>query len=209
MNSRVGELERLADLYERGSLSASEFAAAKAALLGSTPELDKAEGSRRETDPSTGSPVSMAGPAEESSPNFPMWAVFRPIRTDDEARSLLKAGYYAAVVASIQGVVLLSKYPVYSNTDNVAIVIVLLVGVSAFVYAARKVSAQRSVMAAWCLLAVVGFQMFGIITGRGFGIGTLILGATGVIVGIQAVRATQAYRTVVPSGGSSFADPSL
>lgn len=202
MNTSVDELERLADLYERGSLSAGEFSAAKASLLGPAPEMAKADNNHKETPPPTEDLTSSADASEEAL-DFPMWAVFRPIRTDGEARSLLKSGYYAATVFSIQGVVFLSKYPVHSNADNVVILLVLLVAVAGSFYAARKVSTHHSVIAAWCLLAVVSFQMFGVINGRGFGVGTLILGVSGVIVGIQAVRATRACRVdIIP-------DPSL
>ena len=197
MNSKIDELERLASLHERGALSTGEFTDAKASLLssGAAPERpvsDDAENSRGGTIPPTGASILGADVPEESSLDFPMWAVFRPIRTGDEAALLLKAGYYAAAVASIQGVVFLSKAHVASDADNIVLVVTLLMAVAAVFYAARKVSVQRSVVAAWCLLAVVSCQMFGILTGNGFGFGGLALGAAGVIVAVQAVRATRA-----------------
>lgn len=221
MNSKIDDLERLAGLHERGVLSSAEFTVAKASLLSSEaapkepgsidagPEVAKAENSRGETIFPTSEPISETGGHEEASADFPMWAVFRPIRTEDEASSLLKAGYYAAVVASIQGLVFLSKFRVTSDADNVVLVVTLLMMGAALFYAARKVSVQRSVGAAWSLLAMVSCQMFGILNANGFGFGTLVLGATGVIVGVQAVRATRAYRSTDLRGEMGFTDPSL
>lgn len=194
MNSKMDELDRLAKLHERGALSTSEFAAAKAAVLGSGKPLKRPVSENSATTPPIGGPVSAAGASEDTSQDFPMWAVFRAIRTHEEARSLLKAGYYAAVVAAIQAVVFLSKEPVASNADNLVLIVTLLIVVAAIFYAARKVATQRSVTAAWCLLAFVSCQLFGILTGAGFGFGFPALGIAGVIVGIQAVRATRACR---------------
>lgn len=208
MSSKMDELERLANLHERGALSNSEFAAAKASVLGSGEPLKRPQSDNSEAMPSIGNPVSDAGVSEDASHDFPMWAVFRPIRTHEDARSLLKAGYYAAVVASIQAVVFLSKAPVASDSDNVVLIVTLLIAVAAVFYAARKVSTQSSVIAAWCLLALVSCQLFGILTGAGFGFGFVALGIAGVIVGIQAVRATRAYRKADLKGGLGFADPS-
>lgn len=191
MNSKIDTLERLADLHERGLLSTDEFVEAKASVLASAPTLDKIP---RDIPSPVDEPGSALTGVEEDQPfDFPMWAIFRPIRTTDEAQSLLKAGYYAAAIGGIQAAVFSSNFPIASSTDQDVLFAVLITMVGGAFWAAYKVATKRSVMAAWSLLILVGCQLFGMLTGGGFWLG-FIGAAGGLIAGIQAVRATNAYR---------------
>lgn len=191
MNSRTDELERLASLHERGVLSADEFASAKASVLGSA---SSQAGISRDMPPLTNEPEpAPTNTDEDQSSDFPLWNIFRPIRTTDEAQSLLKTGYYAAAIGGIQAAVFSSDFPITSGTDQDILFAVLIAMVGGAFWAAYKVATKGSVVAAWFLLILVGCQLFGMLTGGGSWLG--FIGAiAGAIAGIQAVRATSAYR---------------
>lgn len=176
MSSKLAELERLAALRDQGVLTDDELKAEKSKLLdevSSSPNQD---------------------PADDLSDSIPMWAIIQPIRTEAEGKSLLVAGYAAATAASIEAVNFMSKARVTSTEDNMVIVVTLILMVCAVFFAGWLVSAKRSRGAAWCLLGLACTQLFGVLTSDGIGFGLILLAGAGVIVGIQAVRATEALR---------------
>lgn len=159
MTSKLDELDRLASLRDRGVLSESEFAVAKAEILAGAPRLDGDPIPALQT--STASTRGVEGGADV---DVSIWEVFRPIETADQANELLSAGYYAATAISVQGAILLSRYPVATEEDNLVLIVVLVIFVALAFLAARSVSKKANTVAAWALLIIAGCQAFGTVT---------------------------------------------
>ena len=189
MTSKLDELDRLAGLRDRGALSDSEFAQAKAEVLSGGVPAPAA---------SVPTPPHEAGPLPrgvgENDENFPLWAIFRPIENPEEATSLLPAGNLAAIAICVLAVAFGSQYRVTSTDDNIVLIVGLVIFATIFVFAAHAVTKKASVGAAWLLLIVTGCQVFGLVTTDGVRWWMFLMGLTGALTSIQAVRATSAVR---------------
>lgn len=198
MTSKLDELDRLASLRDRGVLSESEFAQAKAEVLAGALMAGADTNSNPQTLTDSMASVEPAPDAEVS-----IWEIFRPIEAAHQANRLRSAGYYAATAISAQGTIFLSRYPVATDEDNVVLIVVLVVFVALALLAARSVSKKANTVAAWALLIVAGCQAFGTATeGRWDGL-MIALALAGVVLSIQAVRATSAVRRLTAASAAS------
>lgn len=205
MTSKLDELDRLASLRDRGVLSESEFAQAKAEVLAATPRASQ------EINPTVGAPSdSTTGLESGADADISIWEIFRPIEAPHQANRLLSAGYYAAAAISVQGVIFLSRYPVVSDEDNVVLIVVLVILVAIAFLAARSVSKKASTVAAWVLLIIAGCQAFGTATEGRWNWLMIALALAGVALSIQAARATSAVRRLTsPSAPSERQPPAI
>lgn len=203
MTSKLDELDRLASLRDRGVLSESEFAQAKAEVLAGAPKAGS------HTNPPVQSPTdSLAGVEPAPDAEVSIWEIFRPIETADQANRLLSVGYYAATAISVQGAILLSRYPVVSDEDNVVLLAVLVIFVALAFLAARSVSKKANKVAAWVLVIIAGCQAFGTATEGRLDWLMIALAMAGVVLSIQAVRAAFACRRLTSLSGGSEPQPS-
>jgi len=139
--------------------------------------------------------------------DFPLWAVLRPVETADQARSLLHAGYYAATAICVQGAIFLSRYPVVSDEDNVVLIVGLAILAAVTFVAARSISKKANGGAAWLLLIIACCQAFGTLTDGRWAWGMIALGTAGVLISVQAIRATSAVRRLTTTSDSSEYQP--
>lgn len=189
MTSKLDELDRLASLRDRGVLSESEFAQAKAEVLAGPNSPGP------ESDPDVAAPSdSTTGVEAGVGADISIWEIFRPIETSHQASRLLSAGYYAAAAISVQGVIFLSRYPVVSDEDNVVLIVALVILVAIAFLAARSVSKRANTFAAWMLLIIASCQAFGTATEGSWDWMMIALAMAGVALSIQAVRATSKVR---------------
>lgn len=189
MTSKLDELDRLASLRDRGVLSESEFAQAKAEVLTGAPRT------AADSSPAMEAPSDLTtGEEAGADADISIWEIFRPIETAHQANRLLSAGYYAAAAISVQGVIFLSRYPVVSDEDNVVLIVVLVILVAIAFLAARSVSKGANRFAAWVLLIIAGCQAFGSATEGRWDWIMIALAMAGVGLSIQCIRATSAVR---------------
>ena len=189
MTSKLDELDRLASLRDRGVLSESEFAQAKAEVLTGAPRTaaDSSPAMEAPSDPTTGEEAG-------ADADISIWEIFRPIEVAHQANRLLATGYYAATAISVQGMIFLSRYPVVSDEDNVVLIVVLVILVAIAFLAARSVSKKANGVAAWVLLTIAGCQAFGTATEGRWDWIMIALAMAGVGLSIQCIRATSAVR---------------
>lgn len=204
MTSKLNELDRLASLRDRGVVSESEFTQAKAEILSGPTSADM------ETGAAFDKPAKLtADEKNEANTDFPLWAVLRPMETADQARSLLHAGYYAATAICVQGTIFLSRYPVVSDEDNVVLIVCLAILAAVTFLAARSISKKASGGAAWLLLIIACCQAFGTLTEGRWDWGMIALGTAGVLISVQAIRATSAVRRLTPNSDPSEHQPDI
>jgi len=218
MNVKMDELERLASLHERGALSTSEFAAAKAAVLGGAtssgqalPPFGKADSGEAGNEELADPKGQVKNAAQARADAKGLWESFRPIRSINEAGQLLKAAMFAGVilfgeiVLEFGGALAMDGRgelidPSIPNDEAIGLQFiggsVMTVLIAAAVWG---VLSKRSRVAAFglvilCCLNFVGDLAFpGELEGT-MRFGVFLLSATAIFLSVQAVRAVMAHR---------------
>ena len=218
MNGKMDELERLADLHERGALTSSEFAAAKASVLGgaassgqASPPFGRADSEEAVTEELAGPKGQAKNAAQARADAKGLWESFRPIRSIEEAGQLLKAAMFAGVilfgeiVLEFGGALAMDGRgelidPSIPNDEAIGLQFiggsVMTVLIAAAVWG---VLSKRSRVAAFglvilCCLNFVGDLAFLGEMDRSLRFGVILLSATAIFLAVQAVRAVMAYR---------------
>jgi hypothetical protein len=197
MPTKLETLERLTTLRDRGALSEEEFQAEKAAVFG--PSITEVI------------PEPAAVPETPRGDRKSLWESFRPVRSLGEAEQLLKAGLFTALVLVGNGVIdlgvdvstAMDGYAIEPGISNSESITFGLIGLAVFsalvVLAAWGVVRRKSRFAAIALVPLACLDLIASLMARWDGNGTfrlatLLIGGAAVLLAVQAVRATYAYR---------------
>lgn len=222
MSVKLETLERLAALRDRGVLSEEEFQAEKQAIIGPAPRpgrqaaatpvtCDDAAPPSAATTASAPDHRSMSKSERGAGDVKSLWETFRPIANFDEAKMLLWAAGFLAGTVIVNGMIDVgidmntasSGYQIDADITNTEALIYRFVGLSIWSavvsLAAWGVLRHRSRVAAISLIPIALMEVVASLVARwdgnpSFRLATILIGGALILLSIQAVRATYAYR---------------